>query len=258
MNQIKYYKQDRYETSNTSLKSSGDVLSFINDIRREAHLRKFVEIDGRLVIFGVEGPIILPNGKFWSISAEVKDGLWGKHHIMVSPNLESLINKKQSFLRLDSGCFSGMVLGDITCDCLEQLRKAQSIILEKGGIIIHIPSHDGRGWQEYKMAHQRIMDETKLDTITVAAKFYGSENKIDTRTFNESALILKALGFPKKYSFDLGTRNPKKVKALLKAGFNIAAQSIEIDGISKILEKNLQAKYKFFNNQKKGKVYARN
>lgn len=128
-------------------------------------------VDHKIVIFGVEGPILLPSGKLWSISAQVQDGKWGKHYIMVSPNIEMLISRGKSFLRLDSGCLSGIVFGDTTCDCLYQLRKAQNIVLKKGGIIIHIPEHDGRGWQEYKMANQRIMYETNLDTVTVAKNF---------------------------------------------------------------------------------------
>src|SRR3989344_3687193 len=116
MNKLKYIITDKYKSSRHTLKSSKDIDSFINNIAKESSLRKVVEIDGNMVIFGVEGPIILPNGRFWYISAEVKNGKWGKHHILISPNLGDIIERGQSFIRLDSGCLSG-VLGDITCDC---------------------------------------------------------------------------------------------------------------------------------------------
>ena len=159
------------------------------------------------------------------------------------------------FIRLDSGCLSSL-LGDNTCDCLAQLRTAEEILIERGGIIIHIPEQDGRGWKEYKMANQRIMHETNLDTITVAREFYGGEDKIDIRTFDESALILKSLGFTMGYNFNIGTKNPKKVNALLEAGFNVSTQPIETNIPSKNLLKNLKAKDKFFHKQEK--THARN
>ncbi len=252
MDKLKYIIANKYQSSGYSLKASKNVDSFVNSILKESLLRKLVEVDGKIVIFGVEGVIVLNSGKFWYISAEVKDGLWGKHHILISPNLENIIERGKSFIRLDSGCLSG-TLGDITYDCMDQLRLAEDIALENGGIIIHIPSQDGRGWQEYKMAHQRIMHECNLDTISVASKFHGNKNEIDIRTFDESVLILKAMGFPKKYKFNLGTKNPKKVNALLKAGFNVSVRAIKVSERSEFLIKNLRAKDKYFKKHTKEK-----
>lgn len=228
---------------------------FVKYIREESLSRKMIKIANKMVVFGVEGPIVLPNGRFWSVSAEVKDGLWGKHYILMSPNLESVIKKKQSFLRLDSGCFSGMVLGDTTCDCLNQFRRAQDIVLKRGGIIVHIPDHDGRGWGDYKMANQRIMDECDIDTIQTAKAFYGNEELIDIRTYDEAVLILRALGFPIGFKFDLGTKNPKKNNALVKAGFVVSSMPIEVDRPSVRISKNLKAKYKYWQSVKKGEEY---
>lgn len=255
---IKYQKRDKYRTSCNNFELLENVDIFIEKVRQESFNRQIVLIDSKIVIFGVEGPIVLPEGKFWSISAQVQNGKWGKHHILISPNLNDIIKRNECFIRLDSGCLSA-VLGDNSCDCLEQLRMAQRVALKKGGVIIHIPDQDGRGWQvEYKMAHQRIMHETHLDTITIAAKFYGNQDMIDIRTFDESALILKALGFPRGYKFNLGTKNPKKVNALIEAGFNISTQAVEVNGGSKILTKNLKAKYEFFHNHIKEKSNERN
>jgi len=252
MNKLVYINQDKYEPSVYNLKSSKSINSFINSIRGESLLRKLIKINDEQIIFGIEGPIVLENGNFWYISAEVKNGKWGKHHILISPNLRNIIKRGKSFIRLDSGCLSGM-LGDVTCDCLQQLRIAQEIALMKGGIIIHIPDQDGRGWQESKMAHQRIMHETNLNTIEIAVKFYGNKDLIDIRTFDESALILKALGFPENYKFELGTRNPIKINALSKAGFDVSTRPIEVKEKLSSLTKNLKAKDKFFGNQTKEK-----
>lgn len=252
MNEVRFIVKEKYSPSN--IKKSD---SFANDVKREADERQMVDVDSHTIMFGAEGPVIFKTGKFWTISAEVEYGKWGRHYVMVSPNLKTLIEKGECFIRLDSGCMSG-VLGDITCDCLEQLRVAQEEALKRGGIIIHIPDQDGRGWgNDYKMANQRIMHETKMDTISVAKEFYGGESKIDVRTFEESALILKALGFPQGYKFDLGTKNPKKMNALTRAGFDVVSHAVKVNGMSKHLIKNLKAKDEFFNNQPKEKANAR-
>ncbi len=259
--EIKMYYVRKENFTPSILKPNFPKGGYINAMRKEANQRQVINVDGKKVIFGVEGVIILKSGVFWSITAYVKGGKWGVHHILISPNLKNVIEKNECFIRLDSGCLSG-ILGDTTCDCMEQLRVAQEEALKKGGVIVHIPDQDGRGWREYKMANQRIMHETKLDTITVAEKFYGSKGRIDQRTFEESALILKALGFPKDYKFDLGTKNPKKVNAMLEAGFNVSTHAIEVNGKSKHATKNLRAKYEFFkvkttNHPRKGKRHAR-
>lgn len=247
----KYIEEKNYRPSNVSLRSAKDIDSFIREIKEESLLKKFTVVDGNLVIFGVEGPIFYKRNKFWLISAELHGGVWDKHYIILFPQLKELILRGHSFLRLDSGCLSGMVLGDTTCDCLEQLRKAQDIAAEKGGVIVHIPAHDGRGWQDYKMANQRIMHETNLDTITTAKKFYGDESKIDQRTFDEAAIILRALGFPTGYKFDLGTQNPQKIKALLNVGFDLSSiKELNVNAKSKLLKMNLGAKHQFFNRMK--------
>src|SRR3989344_2036491 len=106
---IKYYKKSKYKFSKCKIESYKDITSFIDEIRQESSARQIVIVDKKIVIFGIEGQISLPNGKFWYISANVQDGRWGKHHIIISPNVEKLILKKESFLRLDSGCLSGMV-----------------------------------------------------------------------------------------------------------------------------------------------------
>ncbi|MFH1968502.1 MAG: hypothetical protein ABIJ84_03895 [bacterium] len=253
--QPNYRHQNKYKPSRCEFNLFENFDSFVKYVREESLSRKIVKIGDNTVIFGVEGPIILSNGKFWSVSAEVKNGIWGKHYIIIAPNIETLIKRKQSFLRLDSGCSSGMVFGDITCDCLRQLRSAQNVALQHGGIIIHMPSHDGRGWQDYKMANQRIMDECDVDTITAAVAFYGNRKMIDCRTYEEAVIILKALGFPAGYNFDLGTKNPKKLSALIDAGFTVSSSPLKIRKPSEHISKNLKAKYKYWQSVTQGEEH---
>jgi len=169
---VRKKKVEKYKSVN-SRRPRENIGAFIERVRKESLIQQTVKIGSCNVIFGIEGPIVFSGKeKFQLVSATVENGKWGKYHILYYPNLKDLISRDKTFLRLDSGCFSGMILGDQTCDCLYQLRRAQKIILKKGGIIIHIPGHDGRGWGEFKMANQRIMDECRLDTISAASSFF--------------------------------------------------------------------------------------
>lgn len=243
---IKFTKSDKYQQVKAKTDNESDM-EFVKRVRRESLKRQEIEVGNRKVMFGVEGPIIADRKKLCLVSAKVENGKWGTHYIIFSPDIETLISSEKTFLRLDSGCLLGMIFGDQTCDCLEQLRKAQKIILKKGGIIIHTPSHDGRGWGEFKMANQRIMNECNFDTITTAIAFYRDKNLFDQRCFKESVLILKALGFPKRYEFDLGTKNSMKESALIETGFTVFSKPVELKTLNGRQKENLKAKYNYWN-----------
>jgi GTP cyclohydrolase II len=235
-------------------KRSGETNElYIQRLVAESAKYQFVKVmfqdQSHYVAFGVPGPIITKYGTFIMIPAEVIGGKWGIHYFLGYPDLETLKKIKDIFIRLDSGCHSGMVLGDITCDCKDQLDKAQKLCIENGsGVIVHIPGHDGRGWGDYKMANQKIMNELDMDTVTAARMFYGNEDSIDQRTYSEAAIILRALGFNEQHSLHLATNNPEKIKAFEELGIPVSkSSSIIAENIHSIAYKNLQAKSKNWN-----------
>jgi GTP cyclohydrolase II len=230
--------------------------NFIERVKREAATKQlvFVNFKGkkRAVLFGTEGQIITYFGKFQMVPAKVLFGRWGWHYVMLYPNLKILLKKKDIILRLDSGCFSGMVLGDITCDCHEQLKMSQRYCAENGGgIVIEIPEHDGMGNKEIKMAEKRLTDEIGMSLVMATEIFRGK--KVDARTYEESAIILKALGF-KNHTFKMATNNPKKVQAFKQAGMKLSGvQSVRAKNPNVFVKNRITAKEKFwghnFNNK---------
>ena len=224
---------------------------YVRRIRASAENYQFVRVDfggkTHYVAFGVPGPIIREDGKFYLIPANIVGGKWGTHHILLYPDLETIKNQSEILVRIDSGCFSGGVLEDITCDCQEQLNISLGMCVENGsGILIEIPGQDGRGWGgDYKMANQRIMDELNLDTVDTARMFYGGDEFIDQRSYNEAAIILRALGLAPHHVLRLATNNHLKTKGFTDLGMKvISTKSVVAKEISKIAKGNLKAKSK--------------
>ena len=227
--------------------------TFVKRIRKEAKANQQLKVkfNGKefVVIFGTEAPILAPYGTFQMIPAKVEGGKWGRHYFLFYPNLETLLKRKEILLRIDSGCFSGMVLGDITCDCLEQLRISQkACIASGGGIVIEIPGQDGRGWGgDKKMATQRLMYDLEITTAEAARAFYGSDELTDIRTYDECAIILKAFGFNKKHCFEMATNNPRKIEGFKEMGMKVScAKSVTVPHPNHILKRNLESKEKFW------------
>lgn len=233
-----------------------NIENYINSVKKEVKDKKTKSIlykgKNHKINFGVWGPICTQYGVFESVSAEVVGGKWGKHYILVYPNLNKLLKQKNVLLKFDSGCFSGMVLGDKTCDCKEQMDMSQKICVKNGsGLIIEIPDQDGRGYgHELKMANQKIMYNTGLSTADTAVSFYGSEDKMDIRDYDEAVLILKALGFNSKHKFVLKTNNPVKTRALTEAGLNISkVESLIVNNLNKLAKRNVKSKLDLWKNK---------
>jgi len=230
--------------------ASENTQEYIARIIRESEEYQFVKVEDnrgkvQYAAFGVSGPVINDIAEFLLVPAQIVGGIWGVHHFLIYPNLQTLKNQNELFLRLDSGCFIGMVLSDNTCDCKKQLEVAMQKCKDFGaGVIIEIPSQDGRGWGEYKMANQRISHELGVNTVDTARLFYGDDESSDRRTYDEAALLLKAIGLGDK-KIKLGTNNPKKISAFASLGMAVQeTESIIADNLSKSARTGLEAKSK--------------
>jgi len=70
------------------------------------------------------GPLRTQFGEFWEFAFELDDQ-WVDYTVIVKANIdkETLMprfkNIKELMVRTDSGCITGQVFGDLTCDCLD-------------------------------------------------------------------------------------------------------------------------------------------
>ena len=201
----------------------------ISDISKKANIS--VLEDEVLRYFQVErrglGILNTKYGKFWEYSFAIDDQ-WQKYSVIVKAELDekSLIpiftKKDQLILRTDSGCETGQLFGDLTCECGEQLHLALKTIQEAGeGMVISIPRQDGRGLGlTFKLATLWIQDTLGLHTVETAA-LLAPGGVIDVRTYSGVICILKFFGISESCMINLATNNPKKAEVFSENGYTV-------------------------------------
>lgn len=89
-------------------------------------------------------------GRFHQFDFSIDDG-WGKYSVLLFGTLDDNLmpifaHQELLLMRIDSGCETGQLFGDRTCECREQLALAMKTVAEHGeGLIVNIPRQDGRG-----------------------------------------------------------------------------------------------------------------
>lgn len=174
------------------------------------------------------GPRIIQNevGQFFSYSVEFKTDIWENYEIISGTPIR-IGEADDLIIRFDSGCDSGQLYDDSACDCLDQFRAAMAEIKKEGrGLIIHIPSHDGRGYgmagkmetELYKVGKPGLVNQpdSPMDTVSAARLLYG--DNFDIRTYEGAAKILLALGLK---TVRIYTDNSQKFKAIKAHGIEV-------------------------------------
>jgi len=169
-----------------------------------------------------------------------KNDIWKIYYLIYRKKpAQQLQSQNPTIIRLDSGCVSGQIYDDLSCDCLDQLHTALKTIIQKkenNSIIIHIPCHDGRGFGTAPKAETEIYKQgmegrvyntqEKLDTIQAAELLYGKNNIYDIRFFDEAALILRDLNIK---NIKLLTDNVLKVNTFKKYDINVIRKKTKTD-----------------------------
>jgi len=188
-----------------------------------------------------------------------KNDTWRVYYI-ISTTADSDLKKSISdianitHLRLDSGCTSGQIYGDEACDCLDQLHgflKQFAQDPSHNGVIIHIPTHDGRGFgtapkaetEIYKRGGRgRIHSTVSLDTVAAAKLLYGVDD-YDLRSFDGAGAILKNMGINKVILY---TDNVEKVNILKNCGIETIRQKTNTNKTSCLKHINAKKNCPFY------------
>jgi GTP cyclohydrolase II len=134
-------------------------------------------------------------------------------------------------MRIDSGCETGQLFGDKTCDCREQLDRALERIAAHGsGLVINIPRQDGRGMGlPFKLSTLSLQLALGVDTVESGALLDPIAER-DTRTYAGALAVLRFLGAETSTPIRLLTNNPKKREIFDENGFaDVALLGIAVD-----------------------------
>ena len=199
--------------------------------------------------FGV-GIIDTDHGKFWEYSFHINDQ-WRDYMAIwkgdVDDTLMPVVNKmKHLLIRTDSGCETGQVMGDRTCECREQLHIAMKALVDNDeGLIIHIPRQDGRGMGvPFKLATLYLQDLLGLNTVESAIVMSEGE-EFDVRTYGGVVAVLKFFGINTSVDIDLATNNPRKVGVFAENGYKVNGMKPIVAPVTERLKRHLAAKQEF-------------
>lgn len=172
------------------------------------------------------GVILTTDGYFHQFDFGIDDQ-WEKYSVIFRGTLDDelmpIFTKPEMLLiRVDSGCETGQLFCDITCECREQLGLAMKTIAEAGeGMIVNIPRQDGRGFGlPFKLATLRLQTLLKMDTVE-AAHTVAPNGVIDVRTYSGVIGILKYFGVPTSMKINLATNNPHKARVFDENGYSV-------------------------------------
>lgn len=173
------------------------------------------------------GPLETPYGEFWMVKFGINDA-WQKYTALIKSSdfdldrIEPVFSKKDSLMvRIDSGCETGQVFHDKTCDCREQLHHTMEAVAKEGeGIIVNIPSQDGRGQGiGFKLSTLFLQKSLGINTVEAAAVM-AKQDSVDVRTYGGVIGVLKYLGInPGESKINLATNNPDKIAIFTDNGY---------------------------------------
>lgn len=173
--------------------------------------------------FGAEsdpGPVHI----FHHFSFAISDR-WEKYSVIAKADLtDGLDPSFQShdgiLIRTDSGCETGQLFGDRTCECRDQLIKSLRYIADLSqGMVVHIPHQDGRGLGlPFKLGTLRLQHELGVNTVE-SSSLLDPNGERDTRTYAGVIAILKFFGIATTVALKLVSNNPKKSLVFVENGW---------------------------------------
>lgn len=183
-------------------------------------------------------PINLRKGLFFISAFRVKCGTHTIECISLHVGKISGNPPDGVLVRIHSGCLTGDVFGSDSCDCCWQLEHALDVIqTESRGVVVYLPSHEGRGNGLFdKVRSFSLMNQG----LSSAAAFRNLGVPVDARDYAPAMLILRRLGLQK---LRLLTNNPAKLESANQHGFEVIARVPSVvSTMSPTLLKHMQSK----------------
>ncbi len=145
-----------------------------------------------------------------------RDLLTGAEHLaLVSGDLTA----PDAVVRLHSECLTGDVLGSLRCDCGAQLDAALEQVARRGGAVVYLRGHEGRGVGLLAKLAAYALQDLGRDTVDANLEL---GLPADAREYGAAAAILHDLGVSE---VRLLTNNPAKVEGLAAHGVAVVGRT---------------------------------
>jgi 3,4-dihydroxy 2-butanone 4-phosphate synthase/GTP cyclohydrolase II len=165
------------------------------------------------------------HGEFRALA--YRDRRIGVDHIaLVAPTPEGALPGAEALVRVHSECITGEAFGSLKCECGPQLDAALSLVNERGGIVIYLRGHEGRGIGLANKLRAYQLQEQGLDTLDANLQL---GLPADARDYSAAAEILADLGVDR---VRLLTNNPDKVAQLRAHGIEVSERVPLLVGVT--------------------------
>lgn len=126
-------------------------------------------------------------------------------------------------VRVHSECLTGDAFGSLRCDCGQQLQASLAIAAARGGVVIYLGGHEGRGIGLLAKLAAYSLQDAGRDTVAANLEL---GHPVDAREYGAAAAILVELGLG---SIRLLTNNPAKAAGLRACGIEVEVEPLEIE-----------------------------
>ncbi|WP_136706661.1 GTP cyclohydrolase II [Agromyces sp. H66] len=174
------------------------------------------------VAFEVETSLPTEHGVF-RVRAYRDRGTGADHVAIVSGDPSR--DPEGAVVRVHSECLTGEAFGSLKCECGPQLDAALDAIEERGGVVVYLRGHEGRGIGLINKLRAYRLQEDGLDTLD-ANLALGLP--IDARDYGAATAILADLGIDR---VRLLTNNPEKVRQLEARGIRVVERLPLVVGV---------------------------
>lgn len=140
----------------------------------------------------------------------------GSEHVALVPEAAPTAPGARPVVRVHSECLTGDAFGSLRCDCGPQLHAAMRTVAERGGAVVYLRGHEGRGIGLLAKLGAYALQDAGLDTVQANLELGWPA---DRREYGAAAAILADLGLTE---IDLLTNNPAKTVGLRADGITVS------------------------------------
>lgn len=144
-----------------------------------------------------------------------RDTRTGAEHVALVPAGDVPEPGVRPLVRVHSECLTGDTFASLRCDCGPQLQTSLRLVAERGGAVVYLRGHEGRGIGLLAKIGAYGLQDAGLDTVEANLELGWPA---DRREYGAAAAILDRLGLR---TIDLLTNNPAKVTGLAASGIDV-------------------------------------